>query len=121
MEKNENQIDNCSCTIIHEDIVSKIKEIMPNEDKLYSLAEFFKVFGDPTRMKILFALFEEEMCVCDISAALNMTQSAVSHQLRVLKQNRVVKFRREGKSVYYSLDDDHIKSVVNQGICHISE
>ena len=121
MEKNETQIENCSCTIIHEDVVNKVREIMPNEEKLYSLAEFFKVFGDPTRMKILFALFEEEMCVCDISASLNMTQSAVSHQLRVLKQNRIVKFRREGKSVYYSLDDDHIKAVVNQGICHINE
>lgn len=118
MSKN---IETCNCTIIHKDTVAKVKSVMPDEDKLYGLADFFKVFGDPTRMKILFALFEEELCVCDISALLNMSQSAVSHQLRLLKKGHIVKFRRAGKIVYYSLDDEHIKSIVDQGIMHISE
>ena len=114
-------IDACNCTVIHKDTVEKVKEIMPDEENLYRLADFFKVFGDPTRLKILFALFQEELCVCDISALLNMTQSAVSHQLRLLKKSHIVKFRRDGKVVYYSLDDGHIKSIVDQGIMHISE
>ncbi|MDO4535954.1 MAG: metalloregulator ArsR/SmtB family transcription factor [Clostridium perfringens] len=118
MSKN---IETCNCTIIHKDTVEKVRKVLPDEEKLYRLADFFKVFGDPTRMKILFALFEEELCVCDISALLNMTQSAVSHQLRLLKKSHIVKFRKEGKVVYYSLDDGHIKSIVDQGIMHTSE
>ena len=94
---------------------------MPPEEELYDLAELFKVFGDTTRVKILYALFAAEMCVCDIAALLNMTQSAISHQLRVLKQARLVKFRREGKTVFYSLDDEHIKGIFGQGLEHISE
>ena len=93
---------------------------MPEEKKLYDLADLFKVFGDSTRIKILYALFESEMCVCDISNLLDMTQSAISHQLRVLKQARLVKFRKEGKVVYYSLDDEHIKNIFEQGFEHIS-
>lgn len=91
------------------------------EEKLYDLAELFKVFGDSTRIRILFVLFEEEVCVCDLAATLNMTQSAVSHQLRILKQNKLVKSRREGKSIFYSLADDHVRTIINQGYDHITE
>lgn len=91
------------------------------EEKLYDLAELFKVFGDSTRIRILFVLFEEEVCVCDLAAALNMTQSAVSHQLRILKQSKLVKSRREGKSIFYSLADDHVRTMMNQGYEHITE
>ncbi|TCO74613.1 ArsR/SmtB family transcription factor [Marinisporobacter balticus] len=119
MTKNNINIDVCSCTVIHEDIVNKIKKRMPQQENLYELAEFFKVFGDTTRIKILCVLFEEEMCVCDIAAVLGMNQSAISHQLRVLKQARLVKYRKEGKSVYYSLDDDHVKNIFDQGLNHI--
>lgn len=111
----------CDCTIIHEDTVNMVRGKMPLEENLYDLAELFKVFGDTTRIKILWALAESEMCVCDIAALLNMTQSAISHQLRVLKQARLVKFRREGKIVYYSLDDEHIKRIFDQGLTHINE
>lgn len=120
MSINQKNTDLCSCTVIHEDIVDKVRQVMPQEEKLYDLAELFKVFGDTTRIKILYALFEEEMCVCDIAALLGMNQSAISHQLRVLKQARLVKFRKEGKIVYYSLDDEHIKNIFDQGFMHIS-
>ncbi len=113
--------DSCSCTIIHEDIINKVKSIMPQEEKLYDLAEFFKVLGDSTRIKIICALLESEMCVCDIAALLCMNQSAISHQLRILKQSRLVKFRKEGKVVYYSLDDEHIKQIFDYGLIHIME
>lgn len=116
-----NIINKCDCTNIHEEIVCKVKSKMPEDEKLYDLAELFKVFGDTTRIKIIYALFEEEMCVCDIADLLNMTQSAISHQLRVLKQARLVKFRKEGKVVYYSLDDNHINQIFNCGLCHIEE
>ena len=91
------------------------------ETELYDLAELFKVFGDSTRIRILFVLFEAEVCVCDLAAALSMTQSAISHQLRILKQNKLVKCRREGKSVFYSLADDHVRSIIAQGREHIEE
>ena len=94
---------------------------MPEENILYNLGDFFKLLGDGTRIKILNALFYSEMCVCDIAALLGMTQSAISHQLRVLKQGRLVKHRKEGKSVYYSLDDEHIKHIIEQGLTHIKE
>ena len=113
--------DTCNCTIIHEDVVNKVKDYMPEEEKLFELADLFKVLGDSTRVRILSALFQSEMCVCDISALLDMTQSAISHQLRVLKQARLVKNRREGKVVYYSLDDEHVMSIFEQGINHINE
>lgn len=121
MEDYKLDFDRCDCNVIHEDIVNKVKESMPEEENLYDLAELFKVFGDTTRIKILCALFASEMCVCDIAALLNMTQSAISHQLRVLKQARLVKFRKEGKIVYYSLDDEHIKQIFDQGLMHIKE
>lgn len=116
-----NNIETCNCTIIHEDIVNKVKECIPEEETLYDLADLFKVLGDSTRIKVLCALFEAEMCVCDIAALLGMTQSAISHQLRVLKQARLVKYKRQGKVVYYSLDDEHVKSIFDQGLVHISE
>ncbi|MCH5265740.1 MAG: helix-turn-helix transcriptional regulator [Lachnospiraceae bacterium] len=94
---------------------------MPTEEQLYDLAELFKVFGDSTRIRILYELFDKEMCVGDIAGALNMTQSAISHQLRVLKQSRLVKFRREGKTVFYSLDDAHVRSVIEMGLEHVLE
>ena len=109
----------CECTVIHQEAIDKIK--LPEEELLYDLGDFFKILGDSTRIKILSALFQSEMCVCDIAALLGMTQSAISHQLRVLKQGRLVKHRKEGKVVYYSLDDDHIKHIVDQGLTHISE
>ena len=109
----------CECTVIHQEVIDKI--ILPEEELLYDLGDFFKILGDSTRIKILSALFQSEMCVCDIAALLGMTQSAISHQLRVLKQGRLVKHRKEGKVVYYSLDDDHIKHIVDQGLTHISE
>ena len=121
MENNERKIENCNGNIIHEDIVVRVKDQLPAEETLYDLAELFKVFGDTTRIKIICALFESEMCVCDLSCLLNMTQSAISHQLRVLKSARLVKFRREGKVVYYSLDDEHIKHIYDAGLNHISE
>ena len=121
MENNERKIESCNGNIIHEDIVVRVKDQLPAEETLYDLAELFKVFGDTTRIKIICALFESEMCVCDLSCLLNMTQSAISHQLRVLKGNRLVKFRRDGKVIYYSLADDHIKHIFNEGFKHILE
>lgn len=99
----------------------RVLEEMPDEESLYDLAELFKVFGDTTRIRILYVLFEAEMCVCDIAGILNMTQSAISHQLRVLKQARLVRNRREGKQIYYSLADDHVRTIIGQGMDHINE
>jgi ArsR family transcriptional regulator, lead/cadmium/zinc/bismuth-responsive transcriptional repressor len=121
MAENNMNFESCSCNIIHNNIVNKVKNLMPADELLYDLAEFFKVFGDSTRIKILCALFEEEMCVCDISALLNISQSAVSHQLKILRQSKLVKYRKEGKVVYYSMADDHIKEIFNQGKVHIEE
>ncbi|MEK6264497.1 MAG: metalloregulator ArsR/SmtB family transcription factor [Clostridium sp.] len=114
-------IEICNCSTIHEDVVEKVRKLIPQEETLYDLAELFKVFGDSTRIKILCVLFESEMCVCDIAALLNMTQSAISHQLRVLKNARLVKYRKAGKVVYYSLDDEHVKQIFDQGLIHIKE
>lgn len=116
-----NKIESCNCSTIHEDILKRVKEHLPKEEVLYDLAEIFKVFGDSTRIKILCVLFEGEMCVCDMAELLGVSQSAVSHQLRVLKQARLVKFRREGKVVYYSLADDHVKHIFNEGLDHVLE
>ena len=106
-------VPKCSCDTIHEDTVNDIKSKMPKDENLYDLAEFFKVFGDTTRIKIIYVLFQSELCVCDIAALLGMTQSAISHQLRVLKQARLVKYRKDGKVVYYSLDDEHVQTIFN--------
>jgi len=116
-----NEIDRCDCDVIHDEIVAKVKENMPEEESLYDLAELFKVFGDSTRVRILWALDSSEMCVCDIAYLLNMTQSAISHQLRVLKQAELVKSRRDGKIVYYSLSDEHVRTIFDQGLSHINE
>ena len=101
--------------------MKKVLSNMPSDENLYDLAEFFKVFADSTRIKILYVLSQEEMCVCDIGQILGVSQSAVSHQLRILKQMQLVKFRREGKTVFYSLSDGHIESILNQGYEHINE
>ena len=121
MTKKFNSIERCDCNAIHEDIVNQVRDKMPQEERLYDLAELFKVFGDSTRIRILWALHEVEMCVCDIAVLLNMTQSAISHQLRVLKQANLVKNRKEGKVVYYSLVDDHVREIFDQGLIHINE
>ena len=117
----QNEIERCGCLHVHQDAVNEVLGGMPSDETLYDLAELFKAFGDSTRIKILYALFEAELCVCDISRLLGLTQSAVSHQLRVLKGSRLVKFRREGKAVFYSLDDDHVRKIIGQGMEHIRE
>ena len=111
----------CEAYEVHEDKIRAANEQMPDEDELYDLAELFKVFGDSTRMKIICCLFEHEMCVCDIAELINSTQSAVSHQLRVLKQAKLVKFRKDGKTVYYSLSDEHVEMIFNMALEHIKE
>ncbi len=116
-----NDIERCGFLFVHEEIVQQVLSQMPKDEKLYDLAELFKVFGDSTRIKILYALFEAELCVCDIAQLLNLTQSAVSHQLRVLKASRLVKPRKEGKTVFYSLADDHVRTLIAQGMEHINE
>ena len=111
----------CEEPFAHEDVIRRVAPDMPEEEDLYDLAELFKLFGDTTRIRILYVLFESEMCVCDIAELLHMTQSAISHQLRLLKQFKLVKNRREGKTVYYSLADDHVRSIIGQGMEHIKE
>lgn len=103
------------------DTIESVRDALPDDEILYDLAELFKVFGDTTRVKILYALFESELCVNDLAQCLNMTPSAVSHQLRILKTSKLAKFRREGKTVYYSLDDDHVRTMIALGLDHISE
>ena len=122
MSENINeQIECCDCNEIHEDLLKIVNDTMPEETELYDLAELFKVFGDSTRIRILFVLFEAEVCVCDPAKVLNMTQSAISHQLRILKANKLVNSRREGKSVFYSLADGHVRTIIAQGREHIEE
>ena len=109
------------CLCLHEEAVDAVRRQMPEEDDLYDLAELYKVFGDSTRIKILYVLFAAELCVYDIARLLGMTQSAVSHQLRILKNNKLVKYRREGKTVFYSLDDDHVRSILQLGMEHLGD
>ena len=116
-----NGTDICDSPEIHEELLSIVRDKLPSEESLLDLAELFKVFGDSTRIRILFVLFEAEVCVCDLAEALRMTQSAISHQLNILKRNKLVKSRREGKSVFYSLADDHVRTIVSQGMEHIEE
>lgn len=115
------ELECCESQEVHQELLKIVNETMPDELELYDLAELFKVFGDSTRIRILFVLFEAEVCVCDLAHVLNMTQSAISHQLRILKQSRLVKSRREGKSVFYSLADDHVRTMIAQGREHIEE
>lgn len=119
MKKTE--VECCDVTCVHNQIIEAVKEKMPAEELLKELADFYKVFGDATRIKILCVLLRSEMCVCDLAEMLGMTQSAISHQLRVLKQMKLVKNRREGKTVYYSLADGHIQNIISQGMEHIME
>lgn len=111
----------CDCSVIHEDIVRRVKKRLPDEELLFDLAELFKVFGDSTRVAIISALLYSQMCVCDIAVLLGMSKSAISHHLRVLRQTRLVKNRRSGKVIFYSLDDSHIGSIFRQAIAHVSE
>ena len=111
----------CETVEVHEDVLRIVEQTMPEETELYDLAELFKVFGDSTRIRILFVLSSAEVCVCDLARVLNMTQSAISHQLRILKQNKLVKSRREGKSIFYSLADGHVSTIIAQGRDHIEE
>ena len=106
---------------IHEDIVKRVKQNMPGADKVMRVSELFKIFGDITRVNIICVLFQSEMCVCDIANLLGMTQSAISHQLRVLKSSRLVKYRRDGKSIFYSLNDEHISQIFDLAMKHVSE
>ena len=115
------EYEHCGHEEVHEELLCAVRAKMPQEEELYDLSELFKVFGDSTRIRILFVLFEAEVCVCDLAAALGMTQSAVSHQLRILKQSKLVKARREGKSIFYSLADGHVRTIIDQGLEHIEE
>ncbi|NLW43900.1 MAG: winged helix-turn-helix transcriptional regulator [Syntrophomonadaceae bacterium] len=111
----------CEVNCVHEDAVREVRRVMLGEDVAASLAELFKALGDPTRVKILFALLTRELCVCDLAAVVGMSESAVSHQLRLLRAQKLVKFRREGKNVYYSLDDSHIEELFARGLEHVTE
>jgi DNA-binding transcriptional ArsR family regulator len=117
----KSDIDKCNCNVIHEEVVNQVRKVMPDEEALLNLAELFKVFGDTTRVRIISALIHAEMCVCDIASLLGMTKSAISHQLRALRQTKLVKYRKEGKVVYYSLDDDHVATLFAQGLIHVCE
>lgn len=111
----------CDCNVIHNDRVIKIKNILPNEEKFIKISNLFKILGDKTRIKILWLLMQDELCVCDIAYSCNMTKSAISHQLAYLKNNNIVKCRTEGKIVFYSLNDDHIEKIFRMGCEHIEE
>ena len=115
------EIERTDCTVIHQDVVDHVKERMPEDEVLLDLADTFKLFSDSTRLKILYALTEAEMCVCDISALLGMSKSSVSHQLQVLKQSNLIKYRKAGRVVYYSLADDHVKTICRMGMEHVLE
>lgn len=117
--KRRNNMD--KSTIVNQNVVDQVTKSLPDEEILYDVAELFKVFGDSTRIKIICALFESEMCVYDLAAALQMTQSAISHQLRILKTANLVKFRRDGKMMYYSLDDEHVQQIFDAGYKHVIE
>ena len=117
----DKEVEICDCCEVHENLLQIVNETIPEENELYDLAELFKVFGDSTRIRILFVLFEAEVCVCDLAKALNMTQSAISHQLRVLRTANLVTYRKEGKTAYYRLADDHIKILLDTGLEHVTE
>ena len=121
MSGNKEEIDKCEITVVHKDVIKKIEKKLMNENSAYNLSEFFKIFSDVTRIKIIQILSVQELCVCDITAILNMTQSAVSHQLKILRQYRIVKPKKSGKMVYYSLIDKHIADIFNEAMLHLSE
>lgn len=115
------EVECCDATIVHPELLARVNADMPQEEELYDLAELFKVFGDSTRIRILYVLFEAEVCVCDLAEVLNMTQSAISHQLKILKQAKLVKARRDGKQVFYTLADEHVRTIISMGQEHIEE
>ncbi len=119
--ENKNKSEICEEKCVHSDLCTKIQNDMPDIDTLYDLSELYRIFGDSTRIRILYVLFESEVCVCDIAETLQMTVSAISHQLRVLKNAKLVKFRKEGKTCFYSLADNHVKTIIAQGIEHVTE
>jgi DNA-binding transcriptional ArsR family regulator len=121
MVKDALDVESLDCNVIHEEVVAAVRKKMPDDEVLMDLADLFKVFGDSTRVKIICALLRAEMCVCDIAVLLGMSKSAISHQLRTLRQTRLVKYRREGKVVYYSLEDEHVGNIFDQGLVHVSE
>lgn len=120
-ERFDTGVECCEENIIHNDLVKLVREKLPAENDMQDLAELFKIFGDTTRIRILFVLFEAEVCVCDLAETLGMTQSAISHQLKMLKSAGLVRARRRGKSVFYSLADDHVRTIIAQGWDHIME
>lgn len=126
-QKEDNRLDlkntapACDLMFVHEDKIGHVLQALPNDEQLYDLADLFRMFGDTTRVKILYVLFESELCVCDIAKLLHLSQSAVSHQLRVLKDAKLVRFRREGKTVFYTLDDDHVRTILSLGMEHVCE
>ena len=111
----------CDCDVVHSEAVAHVKEVMEDTEVLYSLSDFFKVMSDSTRMRIMAALDNEELCVCDLSEVLGMTKSAISHQLKVLRESHLVGYRREGKTIYYFLADDHVRKIIQQGYEHLTE
>lgn len=117
----ENEVPSCEYICLHENVINEVNNSMPDDETLFDLAELFKIFSDSTRIKILYSLLVSEMCVCDIATLLNMSQSAISHQLRILKQSGLVKYRRDGKTIFYSLTDSHVSTIINQGMEHIQE
>ena len=119
--ENKNKDMCCDCVHAHKETVDKVMKDMPEDEVLYDLAELYKVFGDSTRIKILYVLYESELCVCDIAKLLKMTISAISHQLKILKQANLVKSRKSGRTVFYSLSDNHVSTIITQGMEHISE
>ena len=121
MKIHEKNIPVCECDELHADIVEKKRGSMPDENTVYDLADFFKIFGDSTRMSILFAIDGEPMCVCDIAELLGMTKSAVSHQLKILRQSDLITYRKSGKNVFYTLADDHVRDIIEKALEHIKE
>ena len=117
----EHGIEVCDFLSAHESVITEVREHMPDEDTLFELAEFYKVFGDSTRIRILMVLCRHEMCVCDLATILSMNQSAISHQLRILKQARLISARREGKQVFYALADDHVHQLLDIAVTHLAE
>ena len=110
----------CDCDVIHEEVVKRVREMMPSGDDFFALSNLYKMFSDPTRLKIMWALHCNEMCVCDLAVLLNMTKSAISHQLKSLRLTNLVKFQKQGKVVYYSLSDEHVEDIFEQGFAHIA-
>lgn len=121
MKKNFETVPECEAHEEHTELIGKSREVIPETTMLYDLSDFFKVLGDSTRLGILFAIDKSPMCVCDISAALGMTKSAVSHQLKILRQNRLVKYSKVGKNVFYELSDDHVRDIIEKALEHIEE